>query len=1128
MSVEYTTVDRHIRRLLELNAAGLTVERLRSLINKGGNPAGKEDVIATLQELHKEGFASVGPDRKWRARHAVEIRRNAGINRHGNGATDDLPGPGARLEALPVTAAEGPAGGSEASLPEGNLNADAALLTKLLPYYQEALRAGDEPRQNALPTEKHGVTFALLRPYGSWWPTRESGSTLRIARSVLPAELEESIAKRGGRKLLLGYPNVAVGQRGQDESPFLRPVGLQRCGFRFTDDHLELHLPPAQPGINQDWLRGARHYNWTPERLQSWLYWEDVDDRVEEDDEIEGPDFVDFHRFSQRLASAMRRQVRSALDPTVLDDHLDGNPVPGIYNIMTLIADAEGPYTRGAVGEYDRLQKLEPNDFEGTGLGALFGARPMTFERLPLIHPLELSETQLAASRGALEGPLTVITGPPGTGKSQVIASIMVSAAAAGKSVLFASRNHKALDAVQERLDDVTGETPLLTRASSQESGGGFSFAQAITALQTSGAAGEQRAARRAYDQLREVDERRWVLLHEWQALARASDRVARALDEIESIQRKLREERAAAGQEALSSLVAAGTGGVESSRRHGRTLWFRIVSRPVDWLRNCLDGVFARLGFGGAPEIGHRRRIRDLEKNLAKAGTELERAETDVKERRRALESESETPVELTRQVTRKSEDYVPRLAERLRSVSQAEREELTAIAGDQQISGGRSSELSERAMSAVLAHMPLWAVTTLSASSRIPLHAGVFDYVIFDEASQVDIASALPLLYRAKAAVVVGDPNQLTMISKIPAHEEQQLLKRWKLLREGIGRYAQSVTDFFAFANSAGLARQFLLTEHFRCHPEIADYINEAFYGRKLTALTDVARLRIPAHGDAGLNWTDVQGPVKKRGDGRSGGSAASEREATAILEEVRRLIEGGYKGTIGAVTFFRYQAEIINRELGKAFSGDQLKRHNLRVFTTTRFQGDERDVILFSLCLSRDMPPGARYFIQQERRLLNVSVSRARAVCHVFGDHGFAKTSGIPHIEKLARKAERNEQRGPGRYDDAFDSIWERRLYDALVEKGLNPIPQYPSGGRFLDLALIDDSRKPGVYLDIEVDGVAYHQDYDGQHLSSDLWRDHQLRGLGWKILRFWVYELREDMEGCVERISAEYRG
>lgn len=69
--------------------------------------------------------------------------------------------------------------------------------------------------------------------------------------------------------------------------------------------------------------------------------------------------------------------------------------------------------------------------------------------------------------------------------------------------------------------------------------------------------------------------------------------------------------------------------------------------------------------------------------------------------------------------------------------------------------------------------------------------------------------------------------------------------------------------------------------------------------------------------------------------------------------------------------------------------------------------------------------------------------------------------------------------------------------------------------------MDLALIRGERR----LDIEVDGDWFHRDPDGRRKMADLWRDHQLRALGWTVVRFWGYELRENLDGCVERILAE---
>src|SRR3546814_3884358 len=145
------------------------------------------------------------------------------------------------------------------------------------------------------------------------------------------------------------------------------------------------------------------------------------------------------------------------------------------------------------------------------------------------------------------------------------------------------------------------------------------------------------------------------------------------------------------------------------------------------------------------------------------------------------------------------------------------------------------------------------------------------------------------------------------------------------------------------------------------------------------------------------------------------------------------------------------------------GRLIGAKKLDQHAVKVFTANKFQGDERDVMLLSLCLGPAMPSGARSFIQKERRLLNVAVSRARAVCHIFGDMAYAGHCGIPHIEALVKKVRSSAERFPAAADDRFDSPWEQKLYDAMVARGLTPIPQHPVGGRFLDFALIDRSEE-----------------------------------------------------------------
>jgi very-short-patch-repair endonuclease len=97
------------------------------------------------------------------------------------------------------------------------------------------------------------------------------------------------------------------------------------------------------------------------------------------------------------------------------------------------------------------------------------------------------------------------------------------------------------------------------------------------------------------------------------------------------------------------------------------------------------------------------------------------------------------------------------------------------------------------------------------------------------------------------------------------------------------------------------------------------------------------------------------------------------------------------------------------------------------------------------------------------------------------------------------------------------EPYQSPWEKVLADALREAGIAVVPQYPIAGRFLDLAVLSPRR-----IDIEIDGESVHRTAGGGRKDDDYWRDLQLQSLGWKVHRFWVYELREDLPKCVQKV------
>ena len=171
----------------------------------------------------------------------------------------------------------------------------------------------------------------------------------------------------------------------------------------------------------------------------------------------------------------------------------------------------------------------------------------------------------------------------------------------------------------------------------------------------------------------------------------------------------------------------------------------------------------------------------------------------------------------------------------------------------------------------------------------------------------------------------------------------------------------------------------------------------------------------------------------------------------------------------------------------------------------------------IVLGSSIRGGKINPLMERYIRENRNLMNVAVSRARAVLHIVGNRDVCLTSSVPHLQRLAGSCMPKEGYSPKCGATVFESPWEKALFDALEAEGVETFPQYPLAGRRLDLAV------PAQQLDIEVDGERYHRDAGGRRKAEDLWRDLALEGLGWRTLRFWVYELREDMAGCVVRVQ-----
>ena len=239
----------------------------------------------------------------------------------------------------------------------------------------------------------------------------------------------------------------------------------------------------------------------------------------------------------------------------------------------------------------------------------------------------------------------------------------------------------------------------------------------------------------------------------------------------------------------------------------------------------------------------------------------------------------------------------------------------------------------------------------------------------------------------------------------------------------------------------------------------------------------------------------------------------------EVEAVVEQVTDLlVNQRFDGTVGVVTPFRAQANMIWERVAQRVPSDVSNRAQLIVDTAHGFQGDERDIVLFSPCVSRDLPVGARNFLKNTENLFNVAITRARSLLHVVGSRDACANSAIPHIQGFASYCEQIERSGSSPYATTLASYallgpWEKPLYEALVARGLNPLPQYPVKEYRLDLAIVSGETR----IDVEADGVSTHL---GSRIDAE--RDSRLTELGWRVVRFWNYQIRDDIDYCVQTV------
>lgn len=415
-----------------------------------------------------------------------------------------------------------------------------------------------------------------------------------------------------------------------------------------------------------------------------------------------------------------------------------------------------------------------------------------------------------------------------------------------------------------------------------------------------------------------------------------------------------------------------------------------------------------------------------------------------------------------------------------------------------------------------AFLKEYPVVLSTTYSAKACISKDM-VFDYLIMDEASQVDIKTGALALSCAMNAVIVGDdkqlPNVVSQEEEIPLNAIQSTYHVDEKYQATTNSFLQSCVKVLKDAPVT------LLREHYRCHPRIIDFCNQRFYNGELIAMT------------SDNNEGKVL-QVIKTVPGNHARGHFNQREIDVIIQEV--MPEYSTSDSVGIITPYRDQAIAINQALGKDVAS-----------TVHKFQGRECDAIIMSMV--DNIPTD----FSDDPNLMNVAISRAKTkLCIVVNGNEMPSNSNLAQLISYIQY--NNFEVKESKIHSVFDILYkqytaerlayevqsgkvseylsENIIYDTLVKaidkvqmSNCDVVCHYPlsrlitdfNGLETQEVAFISNAlshvdflvynsitKKP--LMTIEVDGWKYHNQSEVQQ-SRDKLKDNILSKYGLKPYR-----------------------
>ena len=412
-----------------------------------------------------------------------------------------------------------------------------------------------------------------------------------------------------------------------------------------------------------------------------------------------------------------------------------------------------------------------------------------------------------------------------------------------------------------------------------------------------------------------------------------------------------------------------------------------------------------------------------------------------------------------------------------------------------------------------------PVFLMSPISCAQYLSPDMPKFDIVIFDEASQMPTSEAIGAIARGKSLIVVGDSKQMPPTAFFQSK-----------VTDDLDSYLDDQQSILDDCDVIGMPSR-CLNWHYRSkHESLIRFSNVKFYGNNLVTF--------PSPNDmvTKVSFVNTKGVY-------GGKRATNEIEAKAIIKEVERRLKSPElrKRSIGIVTFSSVQQDMLDDLLQDFFAKHKdLEKINLEskepiiVKNLENIQGDERDVILFSVCYGPDKTGVMHYRFGPinnsggEKRL-NVAVSRARYEMMIFASfepellaNMKTESRGAQELYNFLKYAKYGADALIVPNGSAIETRvgFEKHIALSLEEKGYQVNVDVGKSSFRVDIGVVNPDNKDEYILGILCDSYSYESALTSR--DRNIVQPNTLDLLGWNLIRVWSFDYLDNPKQVIQEI------